>query len=81
MPSSVSLRKALKSTDPKADPYGTPLVTGLHPDMEPLITALWLQSANHSLIHQSMLQIHTIPISREGCGEGPCQRLCGRPGR
>jgi len=38
MPSSMSLIKMLKNTGPKTDPWGTPLVTGFHPDTEPLIT-------------------------------------------
>ncbi len=35
IPSSMSLIKMLKSTSPKTDPWGTPLVTGLHLDIEP----------------------------------------------
>jgi len=54
MPSSMSLTKVLKSTDAKAEPWGTPLVTGLHPHVEPLITTLWLRSANPSVIHQTV---------------------------
>ena len=34
----MSLIKMLKSTGPKTDPWGTPLVTGLYLDMEPLVT-------------------------------------------
>lgn len=32
-----------KSTGPRTDPRGTPLVNDLHSDMKPLTTALWLQ--------------------------------------
>jgi len=34
------LIKMLKSTGPKTDPRGTPLVTRLHLDIEPLITTV-----------------------------------------
>ena len=51
---SLSLMKLLKNTDPKTNPWGTPLVTGLHPDKEPLITTLWLHPANQFLIHQAV---------------------------
>ena len=51
MPSSVSLMKMLKSTSPKTDPWGTPLVTGLYLNIEPLITTLCLLLSNQFLIH------------------------------
>lgn len=38
----VSLIKVLKSTGPKVESWGTPLITGLHLDTEPLTKALWL---------------------------------------
>ena len=48
------LMKVLKSSSPKTDPWGTPLLTGLHPDTEPLITTLWLHPASQFLIHQTV---------------------------
>jgi len=47
----------LKSSGPKMDPWGTPLITGLHLDMEPLTTALWLRPSNQFLIQ------HTVQLS------------------
>jgi len=44
IPLSMSLMKKLKSTCPSTDPWGIPLVTDLHPDTEPLITTLCVQS-------------------------------------
>jgi len=38
----MSLIKTLKNTSPKSDPCGTPLITSLHLDTEPLTTTLWL---------------------------------------
>jgi len=35
-----------------SDPWGTPLVTNLHPDIEPLNTTLRTQSCNQFFIHQ-----------------------------
>ena len=40
IPSYMSLIKMLKSTSPKTDAWGTPLVTNLHLDIEPLTTTL-----------------------------------------
>jgi len=40
IPSSMLLMKMLKSTGPKTDPWGTPLVTSLHLDIEPSVTTL-----------------------------------------
>jgi len=37
-----SLMKMLNSTGPSTDTCGTPLVTGIHLDIEPLTTTLWL---------------------------------------
>lgn len=39
---SKSLIKMFKSTSPKIDPWGIPLLTSLHLHTEPLTTALWL---------------------------------------
>ena len=50
IPPSVSLIEMLKSSGPRMDPWGTPLITGLHLDMEPLTTALWLRPSNQFLI-------------------------------
>ena len=55
IPPSVSLIEMLKSSGPRMDPWGTPLITGLHLDMEPLTTALWLRPSNQFLI-QHILQ-------------------------
>ena len=46
----VSLIKVLKSTTPKTDPQGTPLITSLHLDVEPLTTTLWLQPSKQFFI-------------------------------
>ena len=40
-PLSMSLLKILKSISPSTDPWGTPLITDLHRDIEPLTTILW----------------------------------------
>ena len=40
IPLSMSLMKKLNSTGPNMDPQGTPLVTNLHLDIEPLTTTL-----------------------------------------
>ena len=48
MPSSISL---MKSTDTKTNPCGTPLVTSLYPDTDPLITTLWLRPDSQFLIY------------------------------
>lgn len=37
----ISSMKILKSISPSTDPCGTPLVTDLHPHMQPLITNFW----------------------------------------
>jgi len=41
----------LKSTGPKTDLQGTPLVISLHLDIEPLTTTLWLWPSHQFLIH------------------------------
>ena len=46
IPWSVPLIKVLKSTSPKTDPCGTPLMTGLHLDAEPLTTTFRLRPSN-----------------------------------
>ena len=48
----MSLIKMLKSTHPKTDPWGTPLITSFHLDIEPLITTLCLQPFNQFFIHR-----------------------------
>ena len=50
-PLSMSSTKTLKRIGPSTDPWGTPLVTDLHPDMEPLISTLWIQSCRQCFIH------------------------------
>lgn len=47
IPLSVLLMKILNSTSPSTDPWGTPLITDLHLDLEPLTTTPWIWS--HSL--------------------------------
>ena len=54
IPPSVSLIEMLKSSGPRMDPWGTPLITGLHLDMEPLTTALWLRPSNQFFTHQKV---------------------------
>jgi len=49
-----SLMKTLNGTGPSTDPCGTPLVTGIHLDIEPLITTLWLRPSNQFLSHQTV---------------------------
>lgn len=48
---SVSLMKMLKNIGLSTDPYGTLFVTGLHLDVELLITTIWARPHNHFLIH------------------------------
>lgn len=54
------LMKMLKSTSPSTDPWGTPLLTDLHPDTEALVTILWVQS--QFLIHWTAPPIQSIPF-------------------
>jgi len=51
---SVSLINILNSTGPSTDPWGTPLVTGLHLDIEPLTATLWLRPSNQFLTHRTV---------------------------
>ena len=48
---SVSLTKILKSIDPSTNPWGTPHITDLCPDVEPLTTTLWTLSCSQFFIH------------------------------
>lgn len=41
---SVSVVEDIKSTGPSTDPLEMPLITDFHLDIEPLTTALWVQS-------------------------------------
>ena len=50
MPSSVT-DEDVEEHRSQDRPRGTPLVASLHPDTEPLITALWLHPASQFLIH------------------------------
>ena len=54
IPLTVSLVKILKSVCPSTDPWGIPLVTDLHLDIEPLTTTLWVRSHNLFLIYQTV---------------------------
>ncbi|CAI5767613.1 Calponin-homology (CH) domain-containing protein, partial [Podarcis lilfordi] len=45
-PSSKSLIKVLNKTGPKTEPCGTPLVTLLQDEEEPLMSTLWLLYKN-----------------------------------
>ena len=71
MPSSVSLIKMLKSTSPKTDPWGAPLVTGLYPDIEPLINPLAassqpiLNSLNSPSVKSIPLQFREKDVVRD----------------
>lgn len=44
------LIKTLRNTVPSTNPWGTPLITHLHPGVEPLTTTLWVWSHNQFLI-------------------------------
>ncbi|KAK4814241.1 LOW QUALITY PROTEIN: hypothetical protein QYF61_012737 [Mycteria americana] len=48
---SMSLMKILNSTGPSTDPCGTPPITDLHLDIEPLTATLWMLPSNQFLIH------------------------------
>ena len=50
----MSLMRVLKSTRVSTDPWGTPLITGLHPGIEPLITPHWVWSHNQLFVHQTI---------------------------
>ena len=39
------------ASDPSTDSWGTPLITNLHPDTEPLTTTLWTRSCSQFFIH------------------------------
>lgn len=49
---SVSLTEMLNSTSPNTVPWGTPLVTAFHLDVEFLIATLKVQPSSQFLIHQ-----------------------------
>ncbi|KAF7248605.1 Phosphatase and actin regulator 1 [Varanus komodoensis] len=46
-PSSMSLMKRLNRISPRTEPWGTPLVTGHHPDDSPLMVTLCFRSGLH----------------------------------
>jgi len=48
------LMKMLKSTSPSNDPWGVPLITYLHLNIEALTTTIWVWSRNQFLIHQTV---------------------------
>ena len=48
-----SLMKKLNSTGPSTDPWGTPLVTGVHLDIELLTTTLCQRLSNQFLSHRT----------------------------
>ena len=52
---SMSLMKMLNSSSPCTDPWGTPLVTGIHLDIEPLtpmvMTGYWIKKSIINLFH------------------------------
>jgi len=54
IPLLMSLIKTLKSISPSIDPWGIPLVTDLHLDIESLATTSCEQSCNQPLIHQTV---------------------------
>lgn len=55
IPHSVSLMEISSSTAPSMNPWGTPLFTGLHLDIEPLTSTLWMWPSSQLLIHQHVL--------------------------
>ena len=50
VPLSVFLTKMLNNTGPYTDPWGMPLITGFHLDIEPFITTFWVQPSSQFLI-------------------------------
>ena len=48
----LSLTKMLSSTCPNTNPSGTPLITGVHLDIEQLTASLWAWPFNQFLVHQ-----------------------------
>jgi len=52
----MSSLEMCKGTGPSTGPWEMQLVTNLHPDIEPLITALWVCSHNEFLVHWA---VHT----------------------
>ena len=62
IPLSVSLITILKSTSPKMDPWGVPLITSLHLDTQPLTTALWPQPSNQFLVSPSNHSLSNLEI-------------------
>ena len=50
----VSLMNILHSAGPNIDPRGTPIVTILHLDIDPLTATLWLRPSNRFLIHPTV---------------------------
>ena len=90
IPSPMPLIKMLKSIRPKTDSWGTPLISNLYLDIEPLARILWLQSSKQFLIHRivhspnpslSNLEIRINLSNLEISSGGSCQRLCRSPGR
>ena len=69
---SMLLMKVLNSTRPNTNPWGTPLVTDLHLDIEPLTTTLWLQPSSQFLMHRIVLS----PTPCLSLGPQPSFLLC-----
>ncbi|KAK4820500.1 hypothetical protein QYF61_000079, partial [Mycteria americana] len=53
-PTVYVIDEILNSTGPNTHPGGTPLVTDLHLDIEPLTTMLWMRPSNQFLIHRTV---------------------------
>ena len=83
IPLSLSLMKMLNSIGPCTDPRGTPLVTSLHLDIDPLTTTLWMWPSNQFLIHRTVhpSNLYFPNLQRQWCCGGPCLRLYRWAGR
>lgn len=74
VPLSMSFMTTLKSISPSTDPWGIPL-TDLHPDIEQLITTLWVWSCNQFLVDQTVHPPDPYLSNLERrMWWGPCQR-------
>lgn len=68
----IALLQMLKSTGPGTDPWGIPLLTDLHPAIDPPLYDLL---TSFSYIQQSTCQIHFFPVLRRMLWGGwQCQK-------
>lgn len=62
IPLPLPWKKRLDSTGPSTDPWGAPLITVFHLDVEPWTVTPWMWPFSHFLIHLAVHQKHMSPI-------------------